>query len=177
MSVIRPRPLADPLVLEAAGAWGEPGFSSQLEDSLARARAALLGQFAGLDLARLTLEAYNTRRPASGLYAILQAAGRIREAVDRLVIVAGGGIGPATRLLAATCCHPFHNQLSRGERGGRPRLAWLDGGSTTDDIRGLLDVVAPPGRPRVMICLTAGLCSRPMRRATTPAAWRSCGSV
>lgn len=147
MSLIRPRPLADPLVLEAAGAWGEPGFSSQLEDCLVRARAALLGQFAGLDLARLTLEAYNTSRPASGLYAILQAAGRIREAVDRLVIVAGGGIAPATRLLAATCCHPFHNQLSRGERGGRPRLAWLDGGSTTDEIRGLLDVVAPPGRP------------------------------
>ncbi len=147
MSVIRPRPSADPLSLEAAAPGGDPWHPGLLEERLVEARAAVLENPASLDIARPALEAYDTNRPVSGLFAILQAARRIRTAVDRVVVVAGGGIGPATRLLVAACCHPFHDQLSRGERGGRPRLAWLDGRSTADEVCGLLDLVAPPGRP------------------------------
>ena len=147
MSVIRPRLPADPLALEAAALEGDPGQRGSLEERLAEARAAVLENPASLDIARPTLEAYDTNRPASGLFAILQSARRIRTAVDRVVVVAGGGIGPATRLLVAACCHPYHDQLSRGERGGRPRLTWLDGRSTADEVCGLLDLVAPPGRP------------------------------
>ena len=146
MSVIRPRHPADPLGLEAAGTgpW-EPG---SLAKYLAEARAAVMATPAGLDLAQALLAEYDTRRPESRLFTLLRVARRIREAVDRLVIVAGGAVGPATRLFADACCHPFHNQLTRGERGGRPRLFWLDGRSGNDELYGLLDVVAPSGRPR-----------------------------
>lgn len=143
MSVLRPHPPQDPLAYDAGG-WC-PG---PLADRLAAIRDRLVAAPGDLGLAPRTLDDYDTRRPASRLFAILSAARRIREGVDRLVIVAGGSIGPATRLLAASCCHPFHDQLPRGERGGRPRLTWLDGRSDNDTLQGLLDVVAPPGGPR-----------------------------
>jgi hypothetical protein len=139
MSVLRPRPPEDPLAYDGVG-WS-PG---PLADRLAVIRDRLVAAPGALGLAPATLEEYDTRRPESRLYAILSAARRIRETVDRLVIVAGGSIGPATRLLAASCCHPVHDQLPRGERGGRPRLTWLDGRSGNDAVQGLLDVVAPP---------------------------------
>jgi len=65
-----------------------------------------------------------------------------------LVIVADRIVAAGTRLLVASCCHPFHDQLPRGDRGGRPRLLWLDADAGADQIQGLLDVVAPEGRPR-----------------------------
>jgi glucose-6-phosphate isomerase len=143
MSVLRPRPPEDPLAYDGGG-WS-PG---PLADRLAAIRDRLVAAPGDVGLAPRTLEDYDTRRPESRLFAILTAARRIREAVDRLVILAGGSIGPATRLLAASGCHPFHDQLPRGERGGRPRLSWLDGRSGNDTLQGLFDMVAPPGGPR-----------------------------
>jgi len=143
MSVLRPRPPEDPLTYADCG-WS-PG---PLAGRLAAIRERLVAAPGELGLASQTLADYDTRRPASRLFAILSAARQIREAVDRLVILAGGSIGPATRLLVASCCHPFHDQLCRGERGGRPRLAWLDGRSGNDRLQGLLDLITPPGGPR-----------------------------
>ncbi|MBM4021346.1 MAG: hypothetical protein FJ284_03740 [Planctomycetes bacterium] len=142
MSVIRPRPPEEPLGLDAADAIAE---ASARAAELAGIRAAILDRPDGVDLASRTLDEYDTRRTASRLFAILSAARRIRDSVDRLVLVAGGAVGPATRLLVAACCHPFHDHLTRGERGGRPRLAWLDGASGNDEVQGLLDCLAAGG--------------------------------
>jgi glucose-6-phosphate isomerase len=138
MSVIRPRPPEEPLAYQVAGELAEAA-------RLAAIRDALVAAPAGVGRASLLLAEYDARRSASELFAILGAARRIRDAVDRLVVVAGGGLGPATRLLAATCCHPFHDQLPRGERGGRPRLSWLDGATGNDEFQGLLDLVTRAG--------------------------------
>jgi len=146
MSVIRPRPPEEPLDYRLARPPG-PVLTPTLAAGLAAARAALLADPAGLDRAAWMLADYDTRRPASELFLILGRARGIRDAVDRLVVVADGGIGRATRLLVATCCHPFHDQLSRGERGGRPRIAWLDPATGNDEIQALLDLLAAPPRP------------------------------
>ncbi len=143
MSVLRPRPPEEPLGYHVADAAAAAGLVPRLE----AARQALLADPADVDLAARMLADYDTARPASELFAILGTAREIRDSVDRLVVVAGGSIGPATRLLAASCCHPFHDQLPRGERGGRPRLSWLDGRSDNDLIQGLLDILAPAGGP------------------------------
>lgn len=134
-------------MLEAVGSNAQPWGAGSPAEPLERARADILAAPAGLDVARSMLAEYDTHRAESRLFAVLQGASRIRAAVDRVVVIAGGGLGPGTRLLIAACCHPFHDQLPRGDRGGRPRLSWLDGGSSPDELRGLLDVVAPPGRP------------------------------
>jgi hypothetical protein len=144
MTVIRPRPPTDPLELDGAGV---PPGPVPTAEALERARCTIVQSLGDLDLARSMLAEYDTCRPESRLFAVLQAAARLRAQVDRVVIVAAGGIGPATRLVAAACCHPCHDQLSRADRGGRPRLSWLDGRSSPDELQGLLDLVAPPGRP------------------------------
>jgi glucose-6-phosphate isomerase len=38
--------------------------------------------------------------------------------------------------------------LPRGERGGRPRITWLDADVDNDRVEGLLDLIAPEGCPR-----------------------------
>jgi glucose-6-phosphate isomerase len=85
-------------------------------------------------------------RAASELFAILRGARQVREAVDR-VIVAGGGAA-AVRAICAACCHPLHNELSRGDRGGRPRLSFAPPHIDNDSLQALLDLVAAPGAPR-----------------------------
>jgi hypothetical protein len=143
MSVIRPRLPEESLAYHATGGQDQALAAAA---RLTEIRDALVATPAGVDLAARMLADYDSRRPASDLFAILGTARRIRDAVDRLVVIAGGGVGPATRLLAATCCHPFHDQLPRGERGGKPRLSWLDGCSGNDEIQGLLDLVARAGQ-------------------------------
>ncbi len=110
-------------------------------------RSEILAGPSGFDLPVRLLEEYTSRRTESRLTRILAEARRLRDTVDRLVIVAGGSMAPATRLLVSACCHPFHDQLPRGERGGRPRLTWIDTDADTDRLQGMLDVVAPEGRP------------------------------
>jgi glucose-6-phosphate isomerase len=153
MSVIRPKLPEDPIAYEPTAAWMRRGTSSDRRDAaeagLEESRKDLLGC---ADVVRpdQLLDAYNTGggRASSELFAILQAARRIRDTVDR-VIVLGDGCGPlGARAIFESCAHPCHNDLSRGERGGRPRLAFVGSPLDNDAMQGLLDLVAPAGKPR-----------------------------
>ena len=153
MSVVRPKLPEDPIEYEPAASVAsgdDPRRSSDaFEAGLARARKDLLG---GADVVRpdQLLDAYNTGggRADSELFAVLQAARRIRDTVDR-VIVLGDGCGPlGARAIFESCAHPCHNDLSRGERGGRPRLSFVGSALDNDAMQGLLDLVAPAGKPR-----------------------------
>ena len=153
MSVIRPKPPEDPIEhrLAAGAAGGDPlrhGLEALWAD-LDRTRQDLLTHADVVRPDRL-LDGYNTRgaRASSELFAVLQAAVRIRDAADR-VIVLGDGCGPlGARAIFESCAHPFHNELSRGERGGKPRLSFAGSSLDNDALQGLLDLVAPAGRPR-----------------------------
>ncbi len=48
-------------------------------------------------------------------------------------------------MLLAACCHPHHNDLSRGQRGGRPRIFFTPAEPDNDALQGLLDIL-PHGR-------------------------------
>jgi glucose-6-phosphate isomerase len=148
MSVIRPRPSDDPIELHVAAWGGRPWQSCQVGAAAKAVQADVKGHLEDLGRPRTLLEEYGTKRPSSRLFAILGEARRIRDAVDRLIIVSGGALACVTRLLVASCCHPFHNDLPRGERGGRPRITWLDADADIDRVEGLLDLIAPEGRPR-----------------------------
>jgi len=153
MSVIRPKLPEDPIAYEPAAVFVLAGSSPDRRDAaeagLEQARKDLLG---GADVVRpdLLLDAYNVggARASSQLFAVLQAARRIRDTVDR-VIVLGDGCGPlGARAIFESCAHPCHNELSRGERGGRPRLSFVGSPLDNDAMQGLLDLVAPAGKPR-----------------------------
>jgi glucose-6-phosphate isomerase len=126
------------------------------DDRLETARNELLAQAAGPEPLSLgaelihrperLLSEYKTARRKSRLGRILTAAARLREAVDRVVVVGGGGFDLAARALFGACCHPYHNELGRGDRGGRPRIyfagASCDNDSFDNDAtQGLLDLL------------------------------------
>jgi glucose-6-phosphate isomerase len=164
MSVIRPKPPEDPLRYDPAAACANGTISREavaaLADRLEAVRSEVLGDADGgraadrvapavafLGLPDRLLADYGTTRPQSELFAILREARRVRETVDRVVVIGGTGIMGA-RVIVAACCHPFHNELGRGERGGRPRLSFVADDLDNDVAQGLLDLVAPHGRPR-----------------------------
>ncbi len=85
---------------------------------------------------------YRAGRQASELGRILTTARRLAEAVDRVVVVAGPATLLAVRALTSACCHPYHNELSRAERGGQPRMYFAGDSLDNDALAGLVDLVS-----------------------------------
>ena len=88
------------------------------------------------------LAEYQAQRETSQLGRILATAHRLAAEVDRLVVLGIGGSYMGARALFESCCHPYHNELSRAERGGRPRLYFEGNNVDNDAATGLLDVLA-----------------------------------
>lgn len=162
MSVVRPKPPEDPISYDAAAVLATGGMTQAdldgLVEPLEAARRESLADLerwrsgnagadpldpAFIDLPERLLADYGTTRPESELFAILRVAKRLRETVDRVVVLGIGGSYMGTRALFESCCHPFHNELSRGERGGRPRLSFEGYNIDNDSAQGLLDLLTP----------------------------------
>lgn len=93
------------------------------------------------ELPERILSAYQDDRGNSELGRILTCAGRLRESVDRVVVLGIGGSYMGARALMEACCHPYHNELSRGERGSRPRMYFEGNNVDNDASQGLIDLV------------------------------------
>lgn len=96
-----------------------------------------------IDQPRLALEDYRANRRASEVSRMLAAAARLRERVDRVVIVGSAGTLAAVGALLESCLHPYHNELSRGARGGRPRAYFAGNALDNDALHGLLEILEP----------------------------------
>jgi glucose-6-phosphate isomerase len=93
-----------------------------------------------IDLPDRLLADYRQHREASQLGRILAAARRLNELVDRVVLLGIGGSYMGARALFEGCCHPYHNELPRAQRGGHPRI-YFDGNNVDNDAtQGLLDL-------------------------------------
>jgi glucose-6-phosphate isomerase len=78
------------------------------------------------------LDAYQSDRETSELGRILKTAARIRESVDKVVVLGIGGSYMGARALMESCCQPYHNELPRSARGGRPRI-YFEGNNVDND--------------------------------------------
>ncbi len=85
-----------------------------------------------LDLPERLLTEYDTRRNGSELDRIIKTARRIRESVDRVVVLGIGGSYMGARALMDSCAHPWHNELTRAERSGWPRM-YFEGNNVDND--------------------------------------------
>lgn len=138
MSVLRPKPPEDPLRIESTGSRvGGDELGRAMEQLKAIPRESIA---AGLRPG-LLLSDYQRDRPASELFRALTTARGLRDEVDLVIVACDEPVGQAIRGVFASCCHPFHNHLSRGERGGRPRLFFDVGPPDPDRTLGLLDLV------------------------------------
>lgn len=115
--------------------------------ALARARGAILGSepvdraCRWIDLPERLLAAYQQERAASELGRIMSAAARLRDKVDRVVVLGRGASLLGSQALRDACCQPYFNELSRGERGGYPRLYLAGDQLDNDALQGLLHLL------------------------------------
>lgn len=72
---------------------------------------------------------------------MLTSAARLRDEVDRLVVLGIGGSYMGLRALFEGVASPYHNELSRSARNGVPRLYYEGNNLDNDAIRGLLDLL------------------------------------
>lgn len=97
-----------------------------------------------IDLPERLLEEYDTNRDSSQLNRILDVAKRLRDAVDRIVVLGIGGSYMGARAIMECCCHPYHNLLSRTQRGGRPKIFFEGNNVDNDHSHALIDLLRSP---------------------------------
>jgi glucose-6-phosphate isomerase len=145
------------LVIDFSGAvqpeWGvSEAKLAALSPALARVRSTILerdqnDQAAGfIHRPDRLLSAYQQERAASELGRIMSAAARLREKVDRVVVLGSGASLLGAEALRDACCQPYFNELSRGERGGYPRIYFAGNHLDNDALQGLLHLLGN-GRP------------------------------
>ncbi len=94
-----------------------------------------------LEMPENILSDYQEQGDQSELGRILKTASRVREAVDRVVVLGIGGSYMGARALMDACCDPYFNELSRGQRGGRPRMYFEGNNVDNDASQGLLKLL------------------------------------
>ena len=94
-----------------------------------------------MDLPDRLLSGYDDQRDESELGRILTTTKRIRESVDRVVVLGIGGSYMGARALRDACCEPWYNELSRSDRGGRPRVYFEGNNVDNDSLQGLLHLI------------------------------------
>lgn len=94
-----------------------------------------------IELPEKLLEEYQSHRATSEVQLILNTAERLRAEVDRVVVLGIGGSYMGARALFEACCHPYHNELSRDQRRGVPRLYFEGNNVDNDAVQGLLDLL------------------------------------
>jgi glucose-6-phosphate isomerase len=91
-----------------------------------------------IDLPERLLAEYREHRDTSELGRILKTAERLREVVDGVVVLGIGGSYMGARALMEACCQPYFNELSRADRGSRPRMYFEGNNVDNDASQGLL---------------------------------------
>ncbi|HEV3416067.1 MAG TPA: hypothetical protein VG056_04620, partial [Pirellulales bacterium] len=126
---------------------------AEIEQARSTAVIGAEGQGGGatvVDLPERMLDDYRRRRGGSELGRVLATAKRLREAMDRVVIVGSESDCMAPRAMFEACCHPYHNEQGRGDRGGRPRIYFAGSEFDNDALQGVLDLLGH-GRKAVTI--------------------------
>ncbi|NUQ64152.1 MAG: glucose-6-phosphate isomerase, partial [Pirellulales bacterium] len=93
------------------------------------------------DLPERLLAEHRQRGAESELGRILAVAKRLREMVDRAVVLGIGGSYMGARAMFEACCHPFHNELPRVARDERPRIYFEGNNADNAAMLGLIDLL------------------------------------
>ncbi|MGY8768796.1 MAG: glucose-6-phosphate isomerase [Pirellulales bacterium] len=87
------------------------------------------------------LSEYEADSEGSELGRILKTAKRLQESVDRVVLLGIGGSYMGACALFEGCCHSYHNELSRKQRNGIPRIYFEGNNVDNDATQELLDLL------------------------------------
>ncbi|MGB0595381.1 MAG: glucose-6-phosphate isomerase [Rubripirellula sp.] len=78
------------------------------------------------------LAAYERDRERSELGRIFKVANGMHDEIDAVAVLGIGGSYMGARAMMDACCDPFHNELSRGSRGSKPRV-YFEGNNVDND--------------------------------------------
>lgn len=84
------------------------------------------------------LAEYERLRPHSSLGTMLSRTKHLMSEVDRIVVVGNQDALRGPQALMQACCQPYFNELTRGQRGSRPRMYFVNEHSDNDSVQGLL---------------------------------------
>lgn len=159
------RNVLEPLRFDPSGAYVEPhGVKAEdvqrLAKELQRIRDEMIGpeleMLAGriptppemqpLDAGFYTLPGrllaeYEKDRQGSELGRLFRVANQLHADVDRVVVLGIGGSYMGARALMEGCCQPYWNELSRADRGSKPRLYFEGNNVDNDASQGLLHLL------------------------------------
>jgi len=79
-----------------------------------------------------TLEGYEKDREQSELGRIFKVANSIHDEIDAAAILGIGGSYMGAKAIMDACCDPYHNELTRGARGSKPRM-YFEGNNVDND--------------------------------------------
>lgn len=94
------------------------------------------------------LTAYAADRRGSDLGRLFKCASYMHTIVDRVVVLGSRSTCTGAQAILESCCQPFWNELSRADRGSKPRLYFGGNSFDNDSTQGLLHLLdAHKGKP------------------------------
>jgi glucose-6-phosphate isomerase len=78
------------------------------------------------------LSEYESDRHNSELGRLFKRASHLHTIVDRVVVLGIGGSYMGARAILESCCQPYWNELSRADRGSKPRM-YFEGNNVDND--------------------------------------------
>lgn len=94
-----------------------------------------------IDLPQKLLDNHRRKGDASDLGRIFSLANRLREQVDRVLILGIGGSSFGAQALFQALCHSYHNELPPKARLGVPRIYFEGNNVDTDTTQDLLELL------------------------------------
>ena len=107
-------------------------------------------------LPEVLLEDYNADRQTSELGQILSDARQLKNSSEAVVILGIGGSYMGAKAILESCCEPYYNELSDGQRGGRPRIYFEGNSLDNDALQSLLARLADSRWSVVVISKSGG---------------------
>ncbi|WP_145416449.1 hypothetical protein [Planctomycetes bacterium K23_9] len=87
---------------------------------------------------------YQSHRETSPLGRVFRIANSMQDQIDAVVVVGDSSSLAATRAIFRACCDPMHNELTRAERGSRPRIYFAGDTDDIDSLNSLLHRLSTP---------------------------------
>ncbi|MEM9354228.1 MAG: glucose-6-phosphate isomerase [Planctomycetota bacterium] len=91
------------------------------------------------------LEELIAKGDGSEVRRLIATGNRLAGLVDRVVVLGIGGSYMGARALLEALCHPYHNEASKEQRGGRPRISFEGNNVDNDAAAGLIDLLRSEG--------------------------------
>jgi glucose-6-phosphate isomerase len=94
-----------------------------------------------IDLPQKLLDGYKRKQDASELGKVLRLAQRLRDTVDRVVVIGIGGSYLAGRAIFDALCHTHHNEMPSKLRMGKPRIYFEGNTADNDSLQDLFELL------------------------------------